>query len=78
MNSEQHELAAEFYTVKEIARRWKLSDGFVRDIFRDHPEVMRFPRPETRRKRPYMTLRIPHRTSMQVEANHTKLRPKLN
>jgi hypothetical protein len=78
MTSQETRSIAEFYTVRDVATRWKMSQDFVRDIFRDHPDVMRFPRPETRAKRGYVTIRIPHRTLVQVEANHMRLRPRLN
>ena len=38
---------------------WSISPDTVRRLFRDVPGVLKIVRPETKRKREYITLRIP-------------------
>jgi len=38
---------------------WGLSNDLTRDIFRHEPGVLRIDRPETRKKRGYLSIRIP-------------------
>ena len=47
------------YSIPEVASLWNLSQDTVRRIFRDVPGVLKIVRPETKRKRAYITLRIP-------------------
>jgi transcriptional antiterminator len=48
------------YTVKEIAEIWNLSDDTVRRIFQDLPGVLKVGSGSMlRKKRGYVTLRIP-------------------
>lgn len=48
------------YTVQEIADEWKLDAGTVRALFRDEPGVLKIGlRSLHKRKRAYVTLRIP-------------------
>lgn len=47
------------FTVRDIAKLWKLSQQTVRRIFGDEPGVLIIERPETRNKRGYRTMSIP-------------------
>lgn len=48
------------YTVKEIAEAWSVCEDTITAIFRDQPGVLKISRGTlTRRKRKYVTLRIP-------------------
>lgn len=47
------------YSVTEIAKMWALSEKTVRRMFEDEEGVLQWGSPETRRKRGYITLRIP-------------------
>lgn len=47
------------YSVSEIAKMWALSEKTVRRMFEDEEGVLQWGSPETRRKRGYITLRIP-------------------
>lgn len=58
-------------SVSEIASLWGLSRDTVRRIFRDHPGVLKLDRPETRRKRGYLSMRIPESVVLRV---HEQLR----
>jgi len=52
--------ADECLTVKEFARKHKLSDDYARKLFEHEPGVLKFTKPHRNtRKRPYVTLRIP-------------------
>jgi hypothetical protein len=46
------------YTPAELAHRWKLSEQSIRRLFRDVPGVFVMSN-NSRRKREYVTLRIP-------------------
>ena len=48
------------YSVGEIAERWGLSEKTVRRMFENEEGVLQWGSPETRRKRGYITLRIPN------------------
>jgi AraC-like DNA-binding protein len=59
-NTMQAALALErHYSVSEIAELWSLSEKTVRRMFEDEEGVLQWGIPETRRKRGYITLRIP-------------------
>lgn len=48
------------YTVAEIAQLWGVCDNTIISLFRDQPGVLKLGRRTlTRRKRQYVTLRIP-------------------
>ena len=46
-------------TVVEVAEIWRLHRSTIERIFYDEPGVLKIVRPETRRKRRYVTMRIP-------------------
>ncbi len=46
-------------TVVEVAEIWRLHRSTIERIFYDEPGVLKIERPETRRKRRYVTMRIP-------------------
>lgn len=56
------------YTVKEIAKKWRLSETVVRKLFRGEPGVIKIDSPERRFKRGYCTLRIPETVAERVHA----------
>jgi hypothetical protein len=59
-NTMQAALALErHYSVSEVAKMWALSEKTVRRMFEDEDGVLQWGSPETRRKRGYITLRIP-------------------
>jgi hypothetical protein len=58
------------YAVVEIAAMWKLSRDKVRDLFQDEPGVLVIGQQSSRRKRRYVTLRIPRSV---VERVHARL-----
>lgn len=47
------------HSISEIAKMWALSEKTVRRMFEDEEGVLQWGSPETRRKRGYITLRIP-------------------
>ena len=54
------------YSVAEIAEMWALSEKTVRRMFEEEDGVLRWGNPETRRKRGYITLRIPESVLLRV------------
>jgi hypothetical protein len=60
------------YSVIEISKLWKLCPDSVRALFRDVPGVIRINRPKTRKKRAYLSLRIPESVMQRVHLNLTK------
>lgn len=48
-----------YYSVADVAARLNLSKGFVRELFRERPGVLRIGVQGRRAKRDYLTLRIP-------------------
>lgn len=54
------------YSVWEIAEIWGLSEKIIRRMFEDEEGVLKWGSPETRRKRGYMTLRIPESMILRV------------
>jgi hypothetical protein len=54
------------YSVGEIAEIWGLSEKIIRRMFEDEEGVLKWGSPETRRKRGYMTLRIPESVMLRV------------
>lgn len=61
------------YSVIEISKLWKLCPDTVRSLFRHVPGVIRMDRPKTRKKRAYLSLRIPETVMLRVHLNLTKL-----
>ena len=54
------------YSVAEIAEMWGLSEKTVRRMFEEEDGVLQWSTPETRRKRGYITLRIPESVLLRV------------
>jgi hypothetical protein len=54
------------YSVGEIAERWGLSEKIIRRMFEDEDGVLKWGSPETRRKRGYITLRVPESVMLRV------------
>jgi hypothetical protein len=50
------------YSIAEIAALWNTGVDFVRDLFKNQPDVLRVLRPETSGKRSYCTMRISQST----------------
>jgi hypothetical protein len=65
-----HTSTEKHYTAIEVGHMWGISTDLARDLFRDEPGVLRIERPETRRKRGYLTIRIPQSV---VDRVHVKL-----
>lgn len=57
------------YTVAELAREWRLSPDKIRQLFRSEPGVVKLkdPNASKKRKRPYVTLRIPPEVAQRVK-----------
>jgi hypothetical protein len=47
-----------YFTPKDIADQWKLSEDTIRRLFQDEPGVLKIGNPNPRGKRGYVTLRI--------------------
>ncbi len=58
------------YSCMEIAEMWGLSSKSVRNLFRDDPRVLKVAHTGRRRKRDYVTLRIPESV---VKQKHKEL-----
>ena len=54
------------YSVADIAKMWALSEKTVRRMFEEEEGVLQWGSPETRRKRGYITLRIPESVLLRV------------
>lgn len=64
--------AREFFTIQEIAARWKLSPDKVRRIFAHEAGVLVFPSESSRgNKRRYSTMRIPRDVLLRVERKYS-------
>lgn len=63
------------YAVAEIAEMWNLSADKVREIFKNEPGVLVIGEQSPRRKRRYVTLRIPHSV---LERVHLRLASKFS
>lgn len=66
--------AERHYAVTEIAEMWNLSPDKVRGLFRHEPGVLVLGERDRRRKRRYITLRIPQSV---VERVHARLSSKI-
>lgn len=60
------------YSVSEIAKMWALSEKTVRRMFENEDGVLQWGSPETRRKRGYITLRIPESVLLRVHRERTR------
>lgn len=60
------------FSVIEISKMWKLCPDTIRAIFKDASGVIRIDRPKTRKKRAYLSLRIPESVMQRVHHNLTK------
>jgi hypothetical protein len=56
------------YAVREIAEVWNLSPDKVRELFASEPGVLVIGERNSRHKRRYVTLRIPHSVLERVHA----------
>jgi hypothetical protein len=56
------------YAVREIAEIWNLSPDKVRELFESEPGVLMIGERNSRHKRRYVTLRIPHSVLERVHA----------
>jgi hypothetical protein len=52
-------LPEKFYTVRELATEWRVSEDTVRRLFEKEPGVLVLGDSSPRRKRRYRTIRIP-------------------
>jgi hypothetical protein len=57
------------YTVAELAKEWRLSTAKIRQLFRQEPGVVKLKDDNfyKKRKRPYVTLRIPAEVAARVK-----------
>lgn len=60
------------YTAKELAQLWRLDESTVRRLFRDEPGVLRIPHLRRRRKRDYVSLRIPASVAARVHQTRSR------
>ncbi|MGB2590958.1 MAG: hypothetical protein WAJ96_09935 [Candidatus Acidiferrum sp.] len=60
------------YTVTEIAKLWQFSIDTIRALFRNRPGVLKVGTGETRKKRAYISIRIPESILQQVHAELRK------
>lgn len=60
LHAEQH------YTVRELAELWAFSNDTIRRLFEDEPGVLMIGERLPRRKRRYVTLRIPSSVAARV------------
>jgi hypothetical protein len=60
VHKEQH------FSVPELAKLWRFSDDFIRELFRNEIGVLKIVRPEKMHKRSYTTLSIPESVARKV------------
>jgi hypothetical protein len=60
------------YSVGEVAERWGLSEKIIRRMFEDEEGVLKWGSQETRRKRGYITLRIPESVMLRVHVRRSR------
>jgi hypothetical protein len=65
--------AERHYSPSELAELWGLSSDTIRRLFEDEPGVVTIGERKPRRKRRYVTLRIPQSVAARV---HRRLSPK--
>ena len=56
----------QYFTPKDIAAQWKLSEDTIRRLFQDEQGVLKIGNPNPRGKRGYVTLRIPRSVMLRV------------
>lgn len=54
------------YTVPELAKLWAISPQAIRKMFENHPGVLKIERKQTKYKRRYTSIRIPHSVAEKV------------
>ncbi len=54
------------YTVSELSKMWPFSSSTIRRLFEKEPGVLKIHRPQSNRKRPYASLRIPEAIAIRV------------
>lgn len=54
------------YTCKHLAEVWGFSENYVRSLVDGVPGVLKAGTPETRRKRGYVSIRVPESVALQV------------
>ena len=59
------------FSAAELAKIWKLNETTIRRIFQDEPGVFKIGKSD-RRKRDYVTLRIPEAVALRVYAERSK------
>lgn len=59
------------YSIQDLGKLWQLSPQTIRRLFQNEPEVIEIGHPAARRKRRYVTLRIPESVALRV---HRRLR----
>lgn len=60
------------YSVNELSALWNLSKQTIRRLFQDEPDVVRIGETDVRRKRGYVTLRIPESVARRVHQRLSK------
>lgn len=60
------------YSVNELAVLWNLSKQTIRRLFLDEPDVIRIGEHDVRRKRAYVTIRIPESVVRRVHQRLSK------
>jgi hypothetical protein len=56
---QQEHVGGGLFRVSQLAKKWAVSADLIRKLFENEPGVMRIGNPNPRRKRRYVTLRIP-------------------
>jgi hypothetical protein len=67
-SSLQNQAEEKHFSVNELAALWNLDPDTIRPYFRNRTGVLKIARPETRRKRGYVSLRIPASVAAAVHA----------
>jgi hypothetical protein len=65
--AEETAVAGQFYSIAEIAVRWKVSRDFIRRLFEGEPGVLVLGNSPMHGKRRYRTLRVPKDVLLRVE-----------
>jgi hypothetical protein len=60
------------FSINELSALWGLDADVLRPLFRHRAGVLKIVRPETRRKRGYVTLRIPASVAEAVHAEMSR------
>jgi hypothetical protein len=72
MNDNASPVLIRYFSVAQVAKAWNMSRDKVRELFEDEPDVLKIGHAETRRKRRYVTLRIPESAILRVQARLQK------